>query len=135
MQDQKTVGYAIKRQYAGEFEQAVEAVTAALAEQGFGVLTDIDVKATLQKKIGVEFLKMRILGACNPPMAFEALKTEPDVSILLPCNVVVRETEVGAVEISAMDPRAALPMFGRDSLRAFADEVAGRIEKALDHLK
>jgi uncharacterized protein (DUF302 family) len=131
---EKQIGYAIKRAYAGEFEQAVEAVTAALAGEGFGILTDIDVKATLQKKLGVDFPKMRILGACNPPMAFEALKTEPDVSVLLPCNVVVRETEVGAVEIAAMDPRAALPMFGRESLRAFADEVARRIEKALDQL-
>lgn len=133
MQDRKH-DYAIKRHFRGEFDQAVDAVTKALAEEGFGVLTDIDVKATLKKKIGVDFLKMRILGACNPPMAYEALKTEPDISILLPCNVVVRETEAGAVEIAAMDPRAALPMFGREELRGFAEEVTRRIEKALDRV-
>ncbi len=133
MQERKH-DYAIKRTYRGEFDEGVEAVTKALAQEGFGIMTDIDVKATLQKKIGVDFLKMRILGACNPPMAFEALKTEPDVSILLPCNVVVRETEGGAVEIAAMDPRAALPLFGREELRSFAEEVARRIEKALDRV-
>lgn len=126
------VQFAIKREFHGDFDKAVEAVTKALADEGFGILTDIDVKATLQKKMGVDFLKMRILGACNPPLAYQALTTEPDVSILLPCNVVVRETERGHVEIAAMDPRGALPMFGRDELREFADEVAGRIEKALE---
>lgn len=126
--------YAIKRSYEGSFDEAVDAVTKAMADEGFGMLTDIDVKATLKKKIGVDFMQMRILGACNPPMAYEALSTEPDISIMLPCNVVVRETKDGGVEIAALDPRAAVGMFG-DNLKAFANDVAGRIESALDKVK
>jgi len=127
--------FAIKRSYRGPFDAAVEAATKALAEQGFGVLTDIDVQATLKKKLGVDSPKMRILGACNPPLAHEALTIEPDVSVLLPCNVVVRETAGGGVEVAAMDPRGALPMFGGDALSSFAEAVAGRLEKALDRLE
>jgi uncharacterized protein (DUF302 family) len=126
--------FAIKRAYVGPFDAAVEAATKALAEQGFGVLTDIDVQATLKKKIGVDSPKMRILGACNPPLAHQALTIEPDVSVLLPCNVVVRETAGGGVEIAAMDPRGALPLFGKSELRSFAEEVASRLEKALERM-
>ncbi|RMG43554.1 MAG: DUF302 domain-containing protein, partial [Methanobacteriota archaeon] len=90
------------------FEKAIERVTEILQEEGFGVLTEIDVKETLKKKLDVGFRKYRILGACNPPFAHQALLAEPQIGLMLPCNVVVQETDEGMVEVSAIDPIASM---------------------------
>jgi len=126
------MGYGIERQLDIDYEQAVEKVTAALKEEGFGVLTSIDVKATLKAKIDVDFKRYIILGACNPKLAFQALSSENDVGLLLPCNVVVYEREGGGSVISAIDPVAMLSVTGRDDLAPFADEVKARLTSAMD---
>ncbi len=112
-----------------DFDEAVERVTAALKTQGFGVLTDIDVKATLKKKIDVEHPPYRILGACNPPLAFQALQAEPDVGLLLPCNVIVRQAEEG-VRVAFIDPAAMFSVVDRDDLQPLVDQVRGKLAAA-----
>ncbi len=116
------------------FDQAIEAVTNALKAEGFGILTDIDVKATLHKKLNVDFRPYRILGACNPPLAHEALQAEDKVGVLLPCNVVVQEMKPGEVEVSAMDPVDAMKSIGNDKLTDLANRVRERLEKVLNAL-
>jgi uncharacterized protein (DUF302 family) len=116
------------------FDQAIEAVTNALKAEGFGILTDIDVKATLHKKLNVDFRPYRILGACNPPLAHEALQAEDKVGVLLPCNVVVQEVKPGEVEVSAMDPVDAMKSIGNDKLTDLANRVRERLEKVLNAL-
>jgi uncharacterized protein (DUF302 family) len=112
-----------------DFDEAVEAVTAALKDQGFGVLTDIDVKATLKKKIDVDHPPYRILGACNPPFAHQALQAEPDVGLLLPCNVIVRQAGAG-VRVAFVDPVAMFAVVGRDDMQPLVDQVRARLEAA-----
>ena len=116
------------------FDQAIEAVTNALKAEGFGILTDIDVKATLHNKLNVDFRPYRILGACNPPLAHEALQAEDKVGVLLPCNVVVQEMKPGEVEVSAMDPVDAMKSIGNDKLTDLANRVRERLEKVLNAL-
>ena len=126
--------YGFDTFYKGSFEQAREAVIAALAEEGFGVLTEIDVKATLKKKLGVEKLPYSILGACQPEFANQALTEEPDIGLLLPCNVVVREEQDGSVRVSFVDPEALLGVTGRADLQPVAKEVKQRLERVRDSL-
>lgn len=116
------------------YEQALEAVTEALKGEGFGVLTEIDVAATLKKKLDVDFPKYKILGACNPPLALKALTAENQVGVLLPCNVVVQEHKDGRVEVSAMDPVGAMQMVGNKELDAIAADVRARLERVLAKL-
>ncbi len=113
---------------------AIERVTAALKDQGFGVLTDIDVKATLKKKIDVDVAPYRILGACNPPFAHQALQAEPDLGLLLPCNVIVRQAEEG-VRVAFLDPIAQFAIVGRDDLGELAAAVRARLEAAAKALE
>ena len=114
------------------FEQAVEATRAALATQGFGVLTEIDVRATLRKKLDVEFRPYVILGACNPRLAHQALSAEPEAGLLLPCNVVVQATdEAGESRVSVLDPLAMMGLTGRDDIVPIALDARGRLEQAL----
>ena len=116
------------------YSDAVPVVKEALAKEGFGVLTEIDVKATLDKKLGVAFRDYVILGACNPPLAHKALSAEPAIGLLLPCNVVVAEDgEKGAV-VSAIDPSAMFTVVGREDIEPIAAEVRERLEKVLGHL-
>jgi len=124
--------YGIERQLDMDYDQAVQTVTAALKDEGFGVLTSIDVKATLKAKIGADFKRYIILGACNPKLAFEALTNENDVGLLLPCNVVVYERNGGGSVISAIDPVAMLAITGRDDLAPLADDVKGRLTRAMN---
>ncbi len=112
------------------YEAAVEQVTAALKEQGFGVLTEIDVKATMKKKLDVDFQKYVILGACNPPLAHRALSAEPAIGLLLPCNVIVYEDEAqGGSVVSLVDPIAMLGFVDNPALAPVAQEARARLEK------
>ena len=114
------------------YEVARERVIAALKDQGFGVLTEIDVKATMKAKLDVDFRKYVILGACNPPLAHKALSTEIDVGVLLPCNVVVYEKEPRVSTVVAVDPDVQLSKVGRADMAEFAKEVRDRLYKVLE---
>lgn len=116
------------------FDDAVERVTEELKKEGFGVLTDIDVKATLKKKLNVDFRKYRILGACNPPFAYQALQAEDKIGTMLPCNVIVQETPDGNVEVAAIDPIASMQAIKNPKLRGVAEEVRAKLKKAVDSL-
>jgi uncharacterized protein (DUF302 family) len=115
------------------FDEAIVRVTAALAEQGFGILTEIDVRATLKTKLDVDFRPYRILGACNPPFAHRALEAEDKVGTMLPCNVIVQE-RAGTVEVAAIDPVASMQAVGNPALADLAREVRERLRLALEAL-
>jgi uncharacterized protein (DUF302 family) len=112
------------------YAEAVERTKAALKEQGFGILTEVDIKQTMKEKRGIDFRPYVILGACNPPLAEQALATELDLGLLLPCNVVVYETEGGSM-VQAMDPESVLGLVGNPELEPIAHEVKARLEAAL----
>ncbi len=124
------MSYALSRKTDKSYADAVEAVKAALGEQGFGVLTEIDIQATLKKKLDVDVPAQVILGACRPPLAHRALQAEPSIGLLLPCNVVVRETEAGTL-VEAVDPQTMVQMTDNDDLQGVADEAKQLLEKAL----
>ncbi len=124
--------YTISKTVDGEFDAVLDRTVEALDAEGFGVLTEIDVQATLEAKLDAEFRRYRILGACNPPLAHEALGEELELGALLPCNVVVYETDDGEVRVSAVDPETMLSVVGNDAVDEIAAEVAGRLERALD---
>ena len=117
-----------------DFEAAIERVTARLAEAGFGVLTTIDVSATLKKKIDVDFQRYTILGACNPGFAYKALQAEDKIGTMLPCNVIVQETADGKVEVAAVDPMASMMAIENEALGEVAAEVQGMLKSVIDSL-
>jgi len=117
-----------------DFDTAVEKVTAKLKEEGFGVLTEIDVKETLKKKLDVDFKKYKILGACNPPFAYKSLQAEDKIGIMLPCNVIVEENRDGKVEVSAVDPIASMQAVKNESLESVAIEVRDKLKKVIENL-
>ena len=116
------------------FDQAIERVTQALQAEGFGVLTDIDVAATLKKKLNQDMPPYRILGACNPPLAHRALQAEPSIGLLLPCNVVVRQDETGQVLVEFMDPNAVLDLVNKPAITGLAREVRQKLERVMQAL-
>ena len=117
-----------------DFETAIERVTARLAEAGFGVLTTIDVSATLKKKIDVDFQRYTILGACNPGFAYKALQAEDKIGTMLPCNVIVQETADGKVEVAAVDPIASMSAIENETLGEVAAEVQGMLKNVIESL-
>jgi len=126
--------YGFSRKLVMSYEEAVEKATAALKEEGFGVLTEIDVKATLKKKLDVDFRRYVILGACNPPFAHKALSAELEIGLLLPCNVIVYETEGGGSVVSAINPMAALGVVDNPAMHEIAEQVTAKIKRAVDSL-
>lgn len=114
------------------FDEAIDKVTEELKKEGFGVLTEIDVKGALKKKLNVEFRKYRILGACNPQYAYTALQKEDKIGTMLPCNVIVQETEGGKVEIAAIDPVASMQAVENDSLGEIATIVRSKLKQVIE---
>jgi len=128
------MNYYISRVVEAGFDETLAKVVDALKQEGFGVLTEIDVSSTLEQKLGVDFRKYRILGACNPPLAHKALTAEDKIGVMLPCNVVVQEAGAGKTEVAAIDPRAAMERVGNLALAEIADQVAeklGRVVRAV----
>jgi uncharacterized protein (DUF302 family) len=113
------------------FDEAVSRVTQALKEEGFGILTEIDVKSTLKKKLDVDFRNYRILGACNPPFAYKALQAEDKVGTMLPCNVIVQETIDGGVEVAAIDPVASMKAIENPKLQEIAETIGQKLKSII----
>jgi uncharacterized protein (DUF302 family) len=116
------------------FDDAVEKVTKELKKEGFGILTDIDVQGILKKKLNVDFQKYRILGACNPPVAYQALQAEDKIGTMLPCNVIVQEISEGRVEVAAVDPVASMMAIENLKLRDVAEQVRAKLKIVIDSL-
>ena len=126
--------YSFATRLNGTLEEIEPRVVDALQEEGFGILTEIDVQATLKKKLGIEKKPYKILGACNPSLANKAIEAEPDIGLLLPCNVVIREDDDGSMVVSFMDPQAVLTLVERDDVAELAAEVRSRLERVRDSL-
>ncbi|MGN6193444.1 MAG: DUF302 domain-containing protein [Ginsengibacter sp.] len=128
------MNYYFSKTVNEDFDTAIEKVTEELKKEGFGILTQIDIKETLKKKLDVDFKKYRILGACNPKFAYEALKAEDKIGTMLPCNVIVQEHENGKVEISAVDPVASMMAVKNDSLGNVATQVREKLNRVINNL-
>ena len=126
--------YYIAKQVDLDFAAAIAAVTNKLQEHGFGILTEIDVRATLKKKLDVDFRPYRILGACNPPFAHKALQLEDKIGLLMPCNVVVQDLGDGRVEVAAVDPAVSMRAVDNPELAALAGEVRGKLQAVIEEL-
>jgi uncharacterized protein (DUF302 family) len=124
--------YGFFTKVEGSFDEVVAHVTEALKSEGFGVLTEIDVKATLKARLDIDRRPYKILGACNPPLAHQALEADRDIGLLLPCNVVVREEEDGTISVGFMDPQAVLALVEQPGIEKLASEVRSRLERVRD---
>ena len=116
------------------FDEAISRVTEELKKEGFGILTDIDVKETLKKKLNMDFQKYRILGACNPPFAYKSLQVEDKIGLMLPCNVVVQQISEGKIEVAAIDPVASMQAIDNPKLRDVAEQVRGKLKSVINSL-
>ena len=132
---EKVKRYAFSTVVDRSYEDAISLVTDALQEEGFGVLTEIDVKATLKKKLDREFRKYAILGACNPPYAYRSLEADLDVGLLLPCNVIVYETDDKRAYIAAINPMSALEVIQSQELKSIAAEVSEKLNRVVEKLR
>ena len=126
--------YYIEKTTEYGFDKAIKIVTEELKKEGFGVLTEIDVQATLKKKLDVDFKKYQILGACNPPFAHKALLAENKIGAMLPCNVIVQELDNGKTEVAAVDPVASMLAVENDKLGEIASEIRSKLEKVIENL-
>lgn len=128
------MGYALSTTIHKPFDESLDATRAALGAHGFGVLTEIDMAATLKKKLGVDIMSQVILGACHPPTAYEALQAEESIGLLLPCNVVVRSVDAGTTTVEAIDPETMHQLTGNDAMRPVAQRIGGMLQAVLDSL-
>jgi uncharacterized protein (DUF302 family) len=128
------MSYYFAKTLSVDFDSAVQQVSEALKAAGFGIITEINVKDTFQQKLGVDFRNYRILGACNPRLAYEALEIEDKVGTMLPCNVVVQETGAGTVEVAAIDPVASMQAIDNPHLRAAAQKVQAQLKQVVERL-
>lgn len=128
------MGYYFSKTINDSFDKAIQKVTEALKVEGFGILTEIDIKATLKKKLDVDFYNYKILGACNPPFAYKALLAEDKIGTMLPCNVIVQEKVAGQVEVSAVDPAASMQAIENKDLQDIATEIRTRLQKVIEAL-
>jgi uncharacterized protein (DUF302 family) len=128
------MNYYFNTTVTGNFEDIVQKTTEALKKEGFGVLTDIDVTATLKKKLDVEFKKYRILGACNPPFAFKALQAEDKIGTMLPCNVIVQEIADDEIEVAAIDPIASMQAIDNPDLKGIANQIQEKLKNVINNL-
>jgi uncharacterized protein (DUF302 family) len=126
--------YYFSKTINGSFDNAVQKVTDSLKTEGFGILTEIDIKATLKKKLEVDFYNYKILGACNPPFAYKALLVEDKIGTMLPCNVIVQEKVQGQIEVSAVDPTASMLSIENDDLREIATEIRVKLQNVITQL-
>ena len=126
--------YYFNKTIKGTFEEVIDKVTEGLKEEGFGILTEIDIKATMKKKLDVDFKKYKILGACNPPFAHKALLAEDKIGTMLPCNVIVQELEDGVVEVAAVNPMASMQAVENDNLNQIASEITSLLKKVVNKL-
>jgi len=128
------MSYYFNKTISGNFDDVINKVADELKKEGFGILTEIDVKETLKKKLDVDFKKYKILGACNPPFAYEALKAEDKIGAMLPCNVIVIEQAPGQIEVAAVDPIASMQAVGNPNLGKVASEVQNKLRKVVESL-
>jgi uncharacterized protein (DUF302 family) len=128
------MNYYFNKTIKGTFEEVIDKVTKGLKDEGFGILTEIDVTATLKKKLDVNFKKYRILGACNPPYAHKALQAEDKIGTMLPCNVIVQEIEDGVIEVAAVNPMASMQAVENEKLNDVANEITSMLENVIEKL-
>jgi uncharacterized protein (DUF302 family) len=133
-QKNKKMSYYFNKTINGTFEEVIDKVTKGLKEEGFGILTDIDISATLKKKLDVDFKKYRILGACNPPYAYKALQAEDKIGTMLPCNVIVQEVDNGIIEVAAVNPMASMLAVENEDLNEIANEITAMLENVIEKL-
>jgi len=128
------MSYYFSTSVTGSFETVLERATASLRKEGFGILTEIDVQATLKQKLDVDFQKYKILGACNPPFAYQALQTENKIGTMLPCNVIVQEVSGGKIEVAAVDPVASMRAVDNPGLFSIAEQVRERLKRVVENI-
>jgi len=128
------MAYYFVKNLVSSFEKVLADVTAELQKEGFGILTEIDVTATLKKKLNVDFPKYTILGACNPPFAYQALQAEPKIGTMLPCNVIVQDLEDGTIDVAAVDPLASMQSIRNPQLQGIAGEIQLKLKKVIAQL-
>lgn len=129
------MAYYFNTVVSGKFETVTEKVTQLLKEEGFGVLTEIDIQKTLKNKLDVDFRKYKILGACNPPFAYQALQAENKIGAMLPCNVIVQELETGKIEVAAINPMVSMQAVKNDQLENIAQQISSKLEHVISNLE
>ncbi len=128
------MNYYFNKTIKGTFEEVIAKVTQGLKDEGFGILTEIDIKETLKKKLDVDFKKYKILGACNPPYAYKALQAEDKIGTMLPCNVILQEIEEGVIEVAAVNPMASMLAVENEKLNVVANEITSMLENVIEKL-
>ena len=128
------MSYYLSKTLETPFEAAIEKVTEALKKEGFGVLTEIDMQATMKKKLDVDIQKYKILGACNPPLAYQAIQAEDKIGLMLPCNVIVQEVAGGGTEVAAIDPVASMQAVDNPQLGEVGKQVQGKLKRVIESL-
>lgn len=128
------MSYYFSKKIKGNFEEVLERVLSSLKQDGFGVLTEIDVQQTLKRKLGVDFRRYLILGACNPPFAYQALQAEDKIGTMLPCNIIIQELDEGAIEVAAIDPIASMQAVDNPSLYPVATQVRDMLRQVVERI-